>query len=73
MRKGLFSGGKSKTVACFYRFLAGVRDNVFSIQRTEAKEIENGCLRLSCDIPRGIQWTRPFSKSKKFYCLSTVM
>ena len=43
-------------------WLPMLRDNAFSFQRTEIKEIENGFLGQSYDTPQGNEYVYPLNK-----------
>ena len=41
--------------------IAGRQDNVFTVQRTDIKEDENGLFVLLSDTPQSVQWTHLLS------------
>ena len=60
MEKGLFAAGNEKTIAMWlYYSKVSEGDNVSTVKRTEAKEAENGFLRLPTWYPTRHQIDMP--------------
>ena len=62
---------KLPTVFSVYYFMAGVWDNVSTIQRTRGKEVKNGYLTLSGDTPGRTKRTHLFFQEDNHLLLST--